>query len=413
MGAPAAGILVGALLYAGPAVHVAFQGAFVFAPWRVTLLTLPRTLAPGPLWRGLLVSGLVVGGLVTVVLQMRSRRSGEDRVVGVAALVLLAAAVVAPLHIPGWQCFSERFVPLGLALLLTQIPLERLTSAGRQTALAGALFGLSVLWIVPSFSFHRRLLDACAGALDGLEAGVQRHRIWLPVTLSTYGGLPSDPTESEVPYLAPLRHLYALYSTTMGGVSPYTSGQNSPAQFPFVLRPDGLKPPPVPDTLTYLSALDSRQFATERAPREAVENRLATMGMPYEGVVVTGARPDDVALWEQRGFVADWHPLGSSTFIAHFEPCELELEVAAAPLPQAVDLGVGSDVIRRNVPVQPDVPGAAGQARLQIRGAPCGRAWVLPHWSSPGRACANAAASGKLYATVTRAENRIDCGVLR
>jgi hypothetical protein len=40
--------------------------------------------------------------------------------------------------------------------------------------------------------------------------------------------------------------------------------------------------------------------------------------MNFESVVLTAARPDDIALWLGRGYVADW--TRGSVLLAHFEP---------------------------------------------------------------------------------------------
>ena len=74
----------------------------------------------------------------------------------------------------------------------------------------------------------------------------------------------------------------------LGGLTPYYFA-NSGAVYPFTLRPDGAKPPPVPNAQQVFADIDSDDFVHDVAFRRRVEERLATFGMFYEEVAVTSA----------------------------------------------------------------------------------------------------------------------------
>ncbi len=408
MGAPAAGLVVAAFLVARRvAATVPFSSSFAFASVHDVLTTWPRTLAPGPLPRALAVTALV-GGL-TVAAAVRSTRASvpaRDRALSVVAVVLLAAALFAPRDIPGWQCFSERFVWLGVMLLLASARLERLR-ANRAGAATAALFVASFAATAAAYPFHKRLASSIDDALAGLSAHVRRERIWLPVSLEPSAAPRTPSGDIEVPLLVPLHHIGSLYTMTMGGLTPYTFASN-PATWAFSLRPDGIRPPAAPPLERTDTILGSAEFQLDRAFRQREENELATYGMFFEGVLVTGARPEDITLWKKRGFVADWER--GSVLIAHFEPCVIDVRVPAGLSAPALDIGVGPETLAREA--RPAVTRDAEGTHIEVPGAPCGRVWVRPRWLDAGGGasfCDNAGPTGELTATVTRSHGRFDC----
>ena len=80
------------------------------------------------------------------------------------AVLLVLAGVFAPFQVPGWQAFSERFVPLGVTLAVVVCPLERLRGRMRSFVPA-ALF-------VPTPSIDGR--KSGVGFAPGLRA-----KFWL------------------------------------------------------------------------------------------------------------------------------------------------------------------------------------------------------------------------------------------
>ncbi len=410
-GVPAAALAVTAYVVASKTL-VAEGGlaSFEFVALREEFLRAPRTLMPGPLARAI-VATCVVGGatLVAAWRALKTDSSARDRALAGLAVAFLLTGLFGPQVVPGWQFFSQRFVWLGAMLALAAVPFERVllrSPAGRQVATALlVLVGLG--WAGGSYPFHLRLAAEYRDAIAGLAATVERHTVVLPVTLEPYGPPSRVSGGGEVPYLAPLRHIGALYAAVEGGLIPYTFANNG-ATWPFTVRPDALRPPPVPPHDYYDLQIGRPEFQTDPVARETPQNELASYGMYYEGVVVTGARPRDLALWKRRGYVADWEQ--GSAMVAHFEPCSLDVVVpreGAAPL---LDFGVGESgmAMDKRLPVVVDADGR----RHLIDHGPCGDVWVRPHWSAPDgtpRYCSNARDDGALLVQATRQGGAVVC----
>ncbi len=419
IGVPAAALVLAAFLVARrTAATVPFSGQATFLPPAETLAVWPRTLAPGPLARALLVTlGIVGCASVACARALRHEATPTDRVLAIGAVLLLVASLVTPRDIPGWQCFSERFVWLGALLAVAAVPVERLPSPRAARAVSLGCFVGALAWLALTYPLHRRLASASADVVAGLSAPVVRHGLWLPVTLEPAGPPMTTLGQAEVPLLAPLRHIGALYATVEGGLLPYTFASN-PATWPFALRPDAPSPPPVPDVEHYFALLGAPEFQTNRALRHVEENELATFGMFYEGVLLTGARPDDLALWHRRGYVADWEQ--GSVMVGRFVPCAIDValrdgaEREGAPL---LDVGVGEKVVLRDV-ARPVLAADDGSRHVRVDDGPCGHVWVRPHWARTESAsrpalCGNAGADGKLRALVARTAGEVACSGVR
>jgi hypothetical protein len=414
-GLPAAALVVAAFVVAhGAAVTAAFSSGFVMAPWREAIATFPRTLAPGPVPRALATTGLVTlvaaSALVRGVIARRGA-STLDRALGLVGVAFLAAAIVSPRHIPGWQCFSERFVAMGAVFVIASLPFE--VQQARPTARLGALlaFVAAVLALGPTWAFHRRLAADVADAIAGLDAPVVRHGIWLPVDLDPRAGVRATDEDVDVPLMDPLHAVGPLYATALGGITPYTFASN-PATWAFTLRPDGLRPPEAPALERWQPLLASSEFRNNRDFRLHEEGELATFGMFFEGVLVTQARPEDLDLWQRRGYVTEWQQ--GSVLLAHFEPCSIDLvlapETAVWPAP-SVDVGVGRRTLVQGAsfPVSHDSEGAG---HVAIERGPCGRVWVRPRWAADDgrpRGCDGANAKGELHVTISRTEHAAVC----
>lgn len=415
-GAPAAALVVAAFLVARRSATTAtFSHDFGFVSLAESLAVWPRTLAPGPRVRALVVTASVaLSGLYGASRVARRGTAAGDRAFVVLGGLFLATSVLGPRDLPGWQCFSQRFVSLAMVLLVLALPLERVTSARVSRGLAALSFAAALAWVALSYPFHRRLEAACADAIAGLSAKVERHGLWLPVTLEPAGAPLTAPGDAEVPLLAPLRHIGALYATVEGGLTPYTFA-GSIATWPFALRQDAPHPPPVPPQERFMTLLARPELQTDLAFRHQQESELATFGLPYEGVLLTGARPDDLALWHRHGYVPDWEQ--GSVMIAHFVPCPIELTIPRDADDPRLDIGIGRTVILRDVrPAPAPSPEADGLRHLAVDRGPCGRVWAKPHWDAPaadGKVdvsfCSNAAANGELHALVTRTSGRFTC----
>ena len=416
MGAPAALVLVASVALGGSLTKTPFSEAFVPLPFRVTLGVLPRIVSPGPWWRALVVTALTVAAVGIAGAKLASRRArSEDGALLGAGVALILLSILCPLHVPGWQFFSPRFVALAVLLSLAAVPLEQLAPRHRRW-ISVSLFALSAASLLVSRGLHRRLAASSRDALAGLSSGVKREAFWLPVTLAPEGALPFDPTESEVPFLSPLRHLPSLYAVALGGLTPYTFANNA-ATYPFVVRQGGRKPPPIPAAETYAPEIESDRFDRDAAFRRRVEDELATYGMFYEGVLVTGARPADLDLWRARGYATDW--ANDSVLIGRFVPCSLDVSVPTGGAIPRLDVGVGGQTIFRDESPSPTIDGE-GVSHLTLARAPCGDVWVRPHWDATrqdGTAvrafCNNADATGAIASTLTRTSGAVRCELPR
>ncbi len=409
-GAPAAGVLAACLAVGLRQPRSALARNFERLPWSDALAILPRTVAPGPLARALLVTVAVAAAAVVAV--VRAKRRGTDAVdrgLGLGAALLLLLGVLAPFQIPGWQAFSQRFVPLGVALAVAVMPLERLPSRAQRVA-PWLLFVLASTWLGATYPFHTRLAALCPDALAGLTAPVRLAGAILPVTIRTTELPVYDRVHAEVPLMAPLRHMGALYAAAHGGV-PVSTFAGNPAIDPFVIGPLGPRRP-MPDTEHYLRAISSPEYHHDLGFRRDVDGELASFGAFYDETVVVGALPEDLAVWRERGFVADW--AGGATLVAHFEPCTIDFTtpVAAAEPPPTFDIRVGKIGLVKDARTEPSVE-EDGLAHFALAPAPCGLVTVHARWDSGANGaalvCRNADASGDLVARVSRTAHRVTC----
>jgi len=211
----------------------------------------------------------------------------------------------------------------------------------------------------------------------------------------------------------PLVHMGALYAAAHGGLIPYVFS-SSPATYPFTNREDSVLQQPAPDLSSYWFALVSGRLGRDARFRYDFEDELAVDGTYYEGIVLMGARPDDLALWRRRGYVTDWEH--GSALMAHFEPCGIDFTVpaAAANPPPLFDVKVGDHqfLVNKSFPSRIDEDGLA---HFDLARSPCGDVTVRAHWDREGdsktepRVCSNAGEGGGLSAVISRASHRVAC----
>jgi hypothetical protein len=401
VGLPAGAVLVLAALTRAPG-QVVVAGTVLFTPLRETLTMLPRLLLPGPGLRAFVAAGMLLAVVVAVV-SARRRAGGVDRTLALLGIALLVLAIVGPRDVPGWQLMSPRFLPTGALLLVALVPLER-ARASLRSVMGALVFACAVSSLAMSWALHSRLAAACSDVVDALAVPIERRGLQLPVSLEPACGVTPDPLHSEVPYLANLRHIGALFAVAEGGSTPYLFAGSASAHA-FMVRPGGMPVPPVPNTERFWPVFDSTDFKTNDTSRRHVVDELAVLGMFYEGAVVTGARPADFEVWDARGYVTDWRR--GSVLLAHFSPCVLDVWMPHDAGTPVFDVGAGERTLMPGLEVAGEPVGAL--VHFALRGAPCGRVWVHPRWPAPQRACTSAAPSGKIYATVTHAEAAIPC----
>jgi hypothetical protein len=271
-------------------------------------------------------------------------------------------------------------------------------------------FAVSVALLVSSALFHLRLARECADVVVALDAPVQRSWLVLPVNLEPRCGRSGDPSASEVPFDTPLLHIGALFAAVQGGSTPYLFAGSASAHA-FKVREGGMVVPPVPDLHRLWPLFASEAFKTDDTLRRRSLDEIAQDGVFYEAIAVTGLRPSDLSVWEERGFVSDW--MRGSVLLAHFEPCSLDLTFPrdVSALPQELEVGLGAHRVFRGAPGPARVFGET--IDLAFERAPCGRIWVRPLWADTARSCTNSAANGKIYATVTRGDGHVGCEALR
>jgi hypothetical protein len=409
-GLPAGAILVACVVASSRQGPGTLAAGFERFPWSDVLTMLPRTLLPGPLGRALVATcAAALAGGVAAARAFRAGTSDVDRGLGVAAVALLLAAVFAPFQIPGWQAFSERFVVLGAALALAAFPVEALAPRVRRAAPTVA-FVLAGSSLALSYPFHRRLAALCPDAIAGLSAPLTIQGELLPITIRNTERPVYDRIRAEVPVLSPLVHMGTLYAAAHGGASGYYFG-NGGGVYPFERRP-GAPHAPVPDLERTMRSLASDRYHHDLAYRRDVDSELALYGTAFAELAVFGALPEDLALFRERGFVADWAQ--GSALLAHFEPCAVDLVGPASVRGRSahVDISVGAK--RAIVDRRPDArDGLDGLAHLAITGTPCGTLGVRARWdadaSGPALTCQNAGDGGEVAARVTRRSSRVYC----
>jgi hypothetical protein len=408
-----AGLPALALLALTAAVHDVDTNAPRFVPFAKRVEVLARLVAPGPAWRAWVVVAVLAGAAALVATRVRALRR-DERALLAAGITFITVGVLAPRDVKNWQFFSPRFLPLGAMLVLLVTPVERV----RAGLLEAASFVLTAGSLLVTGTFHRALAAGCADAIDGLSAPVARTGTNLPIVLDSHCGVSADPARSEVPYMAPLYHVGALYAAVQGGSTAYLFIGSSAAHA-FKARPGGIKIP-VPDGPHYRPILASRAFHEDPTYRRSVLLELVTLGSAAEGILVAGARPEDRALLEEQGFAIDY---ARGTFaIAHFVPCSAEIEAPAAPgRPLWIDAGggdIGLDLVA--IEARPAVADEAGRVRVALTRAPCGESWVRvrapvqrPDGSFAESVCTNARADGRIPTRIARTGATVVCEAFR
>lgn len=409
VGVPAAAVLAGVLLSSASSARPA--GAV--EPWSWTplidrLAELPRYAVPGPMPRALTGCAVVVCALVVGLRRAARREAARAEIAVLAmAMVFIACAIAGPIDLPGWQLVAPRFASLGVPLAVSLLVSCRPTRSPR--LVLGAIVTLTAMSLALTYDFHRRLSRGCEPALAGLASEVDLSGFTLPVPLDAYCGVSSNPKTSEVPHLAPLFHVGALYAVARGGFTPYMFGGSS-AIHAFRYRPGALEsggPPPPPPRL-YL-ALVGAEGRTDQATREYLIARFAEYGLAHDHLLVVGARDGELASILARGYAADWQ--SHTAMIAHPRACVLDvlLDVDDAR-PVLVEIGgrPAGEVVFAMRPesgeVLPD-----GKRRLRFTKGACGPVWVRGfadvdgsgHASKGDIFCAGAGRDGSLEVDVT------------
>lgn len=340
------------------------------------LLLVRGLFAGGPLWRGWVPVLLAVGALGAL-LSRSITRSRDERAVAIVAGLLLAAGVLAPVHLSQWEYFSPRFLAPGVMLALPLLPLERLgVSSSPVGRGAIALFtGASLAW---SIGFNRDSFRKCADVYSGLDAPIRRRGFRLPLALrSVCEATELDPRASAFPFVRRAGNLGTVYAAAHGGLVPYAFAM-IPQLHAFVLR-DEIKGrlPPVPPRALFWSVFENPATRLASSERRSISAQLAEDGTEYEDVLLHGDEEDE------RVFLGlGYRPLyrQGRMSILQFEGCSLEVELKSAQRPSHATLIEHAWVAGERIHAHPALPPRsyddAGRARASLRGLPCGEVRV-------------------------------------
>jgi len=402
MGLPAAGIAL-ALASAGMGSLAEFNdepagaGSLAAAP----LWALGRCALGGPAWRAWPLTALALLAPLVALRGGLRRRTPEDRTLLVGGSLLLASGAVLPLHIPAWDFFSVRFLPLAIAALVAALPFEQLRVRPRKLA-ASALAGFALASCVWSFGYNRSLEEQASDALAGIDAEVQRNGMRLPIVLDPYLALPPDPRDAPMPYSVPLLNLGQLYATSQGGLVPYTFMYN-PYLHAVIFQAEWHEAV----DRRYAIDLAAPAHRDDRGLRRAMLSYLAGRGTAYQDVILWGT-PEDADRLEALGFRPDWRRGGAA--IARFEGCPFTLEFppgSTVPPDATIELGwLPAWHTTHRYRAGKMRPTPEGGRTLTVRQT-CGGLWVS--LNVPKLACEGADDAGRLLVRSTRATPRVTC----
>jgi len=404
--APVLAIAAALLLVGLAGLQQAHAGPDAWSHRATPLWALARGFFAGPLWRAWPPTLLAAAAPLCV---LALRRSGgalrdADRALLSGGALLLFAAALAPLHLPAWDFFSLRLLPLGVCCLCLSLPFERLPGAARKLA-AASIAGFALASSLWALDYNRDLAARAADALAGLDAELPRSGARLPIVLDPYLGRPLDDSQALVPYAVPLLNLGQLYATAQGGFAPFTFA-HSPWLHPVVWRDAARRRFPHVVDRRYAIDLAKPAFRQDANLRRAVATYLAGIGAHYQDVILWG-RPDDAELLESLGFVADFRRGG--LLLARFRGCPLTVTFPGNALPPddtRIELGwlpAWHVTHRYRVERRPVVP---------LENPPCGGAWLrLASASAPeaGLRCEGADEQGRLLIPSTRATPVVEC----
>ena len=405
VGLPAMAVLAAVLLSPSPVVG---GELWVWVPRAEWLAELPRYAFPGGMPRALAGCVLVILGPALALRRARRREASPAELAMVAAATLfLVAAAFGPIDLPGWQRVAPRFASLGVPLAVALLaPLWPTRSPRLVLAAIGVLTAVSLVF---TYDLHRRLARGCEPALAGLASDIDLSGFTLPMPLESFCGVPADAKVSDVPGLAPLFHVGALYAAARGGLTPYMFGGSS-AVHAFRFRADAATngAPPRPPPRLYL-ALEGEDARTDLAKREYLIARFAEYGRSYDHLLVVGAREGELASILGRGYAADWQ--SDTAMIAHARPCSLEVFVetsdARGVLVEVGQRPAGDVVYAMGAERGEQLPD--GVHRLSSSEGGCGPVWVRGYLDVDG---SGGASAGDVFCAGAGRDGRIDVDVL-
>lgn len=396
-GAPAAVYATG--------IALSFQsiGGVMEVDWQPSaLLDAKAFFVGGPWWRSvpvLLVAGV---GLATAALRWRrGALTAAERGLLVTSLVFLVLAGAAPFHLPRWQYFSPRFLPLGILAAMALVPVEGLRGRVSRVAVPAIFVVISLSSLGWSLGFHQRTEASCRPIVDALDAPLAREGLRVALVLEECDGALTPDLDGEIRYLQPLMHLDALMAAAQGGVAAGL-WSTRPTIHPFRFRDDIRSTLPTTGPAVQLR----RARAAAKSETEPGLGAFTDSVLSWYGVRAADAA--DLILWSRRdrdwfvarGFVLD-HGDGPLS-ILHYEGCPLALGLDGIPA-NAVEAVIEHgwyplETTHRSVTVSL-LGDASGRRILALDGPPCGPLWIrarIRTEDGTDRLCAGADPTGRV-----------------
>jgi hypothetical protein len=373
------------------------------------LWTLGKCFAGGPVWRAWPLTALAIAAPLLGLAMRGTPARADDRALRAAAVALLAIAAIAPLHLPSWEFFSVRFLPIAVCAGAVSLPLERIAAPRARSAIAAALAGYAFAATGWAFAYHRALAADAAEALAGLSAQIRRDGARLPIVLDPLPGRRAWQTAAApMPWQVPLANLGKLYATEQGGFVPHSFSVDR-ALHAVVVRDDAWPRVPAAADPRFTLELADPERGGDPAFREAVASHAAAFGTRYRDVILYGSPADvDHLVW--LGYTPEWRRGGLA--IARFDGCPLEVRFPATPEREAarvLELGwypaLGTthtyDVSRATALDD-------GSRALPVRQS-CGAVWLA--FEDRALRCAGADAGGRLRVPSVREQPEVVCRV--
>ncbi len=419
VGVPAAALL--GLTIGERNITVSEQQAYDWA-FRERMSEISRWFVPGPGARAWLVIALTLAAIIATLLKARrGKATPTEHVVAWLALAFVGLTLIAPLHMPGWQCLAPRFTVVAMVLGLALVRFPELSSPRAARALVPLVTVCCVGSELVSANLHRELASGCADALSGLDAPLHFEGPRLPFILDPICGTPRDPVQGPVPRASLAHNTPLLYLVEHGGIgTKMFNGAPSIHAIAFT----GTRRPARPDTRPLIIA-QSKWAETDTKLRTAALTELAADGIPFEGIHVVGGRPDDFALFKERGYTTELEH--GSLFIGRYEGCPSEVVLPAGSLDREAayyEVGLFTPALLSPEPrtlarkvIRKDSPVESGSIHVPLAGRPCGEIWVRVFWDvggsstfTPGdRTCENAHWKGRVRGIVSRDHPAVSC----
>lgn len=367
------------------------------------LTILPHLLAPGPVWKGILLLLLTVIGIRSALNRAANGTARRDeKGLAIGAALFLAIGLLAPLTIPGWQFLNPRFLIIGASFAIPLLPLERIEPRTWTRSAAIAPCAVVLVSLLATRELHFQLNDGCADGLSGIDKPITRSYVGLSMRLDPSCGVPRDPMKSEIPYATPFEHLACIYATQQGGTLPsFFMGHPAIHAFAAKEMADDI---PIPQL-----KLPSAGDLEDPGLRETVITYFTAHAAFYESFLVFGASKVDQDAILARGFAARWQQ--GSFLMAEYQGCSALLTVRPPSEPGKLVVGHGMAPLREPVWTSATnlKPGQGVKIKLDRIG--CGEVWVTAALFGAQQAlvCKGSTSGGRFVLHTSQMPTSVNC----